>query len=162
MRPCVYVETSVISYLTSRPALDVIVAGHQATTLKWWDERREHFDVVISQFVLEEIEAGDPLVAAKRMESVAGIPMLDSSPAEVGRLAQALLDRKALPPKAFLDASHIAICAVLGADILLTWNFKHIANGAMMRLIEQVCYENGFRCPQLLTPLQLLGDDHVD
>jgi hypothetical protein len=36
MKPRVYIETSVISYLVSRPALDVITAGHQATTLQWW------------------------------------------------------------------------------------------------------------------------------
>ena len=55
MKPRVYVETSVISYLTNRPALDVITAGHQATTLKWWDEQRANYDVVVSQFVLDEI-----------------------------------------------------------------------------------------------------------
>lgn len=162
MKPRVYVETSVISYLTNRPALDVITAGHQATTLKWWDEQRANYDVVISQFVLDEISAGDSKAAAKRLESVVGIPLLDTAPLEIAMLAQALIDRRALPQKAFLDASHIAVCAVLGVDVLLTWNFKHIANGAMMRHIERVCVENGFDCPQLLTPLQLLGDDHVD
>ena len=56
----------------------------------------------------------------------------------------------------------MAVCAVTGVDILLTWNFKHIANGATMRIIERVCEENGFECPHLLTPLQLLGDSNVD
>ena len=162
MKLRVYVETSVISYLTNRPALDVITAGHQVTTLQWWDKQRANFDVVISQFVLDEISAGDPVAEAKRIASVENIALLDTSPTEIAVLAQALLDGGALPRKAFLDASRIAVCAVLGVDVLLTWNFKHIANGAMMRHIERVCIENGFDCPQLLTPWQMLGDDHVD
>ena len=162
MKLRVYVETSVISYLTNRPALDVITAGHQVTTLQWWDKQRANFDVVISQFVLDEISAGDPVAEAKRIASVENIALLDTSPTEIAVLAQALLDGGALPRKAFLDASRIAVCAVLGVDVLLTWNFKHIANGAMMNHIERVCSDNGFKCPRLLTPLQLLGDDDVD
>jgi len=38
-KPSVYVETSVISYLASKPSRDVIVVGHQQLTLKWWDTR---------------------------------------------------------------------------------------------------------------------------
>ena len=48
VKPRVYVETSVISYLTNRPALDVITAGHQATTYKWWEEQRANYDLVVS------------------------------------------------------------------------------------------------------------------
>ena len=125
MKPRVYVETSVISYLTNRPALDVITAGHQATILKWWDEQRANYDVVISQFVLDEISAGDSKAAAKRLESVVGIPLLDTAPLEIAMLAQALIDSRALPQKAFLDGSHIAVCAVLGVDVLLTWNRRN-------------------------------------
>ena len=51
MKPRVYVETSVVSYLTDRPALDVITAGYQATTLQWWDKQRANDELVVSQFV---------------------------------------------------------------------------------------------------------------
>ena len=44
----------------------------------------------------------------------------------------------------------------------LRGDFKHIANGAMMKQIGRVCSDNGFECPQLLTPQQLLGDYDVD
>jgi hypothetical protein len=158
----IYVETSVISYLTNRPALDVITAGHQATTWQWWESQRKKFELVISQFVVDECAAGDPLAASKRMTTIDGLALLDASRPEVERLAQALIAAGALPAKAFIDASHIAVCAVAGVEMLLTWNFKHIANGAMLKKIQNVCSNNGFECPQLLTPLQLLGDDDVD
>jgi hypothetical protein len=160
--PRIYVETSVISYLTNRPALDVITAGHQATTYQWWEQCSTRFDLVISQFVLDECAAGDPVAASKRMATIAGLALLDASRPEVESVAQALIEAGALPAKAYIDASHIAVCSVAGVEMLLTWNFKHIANGAMMKKIQAVCAANGFDCPQLLTPLQLLGNDDVD
>ena len=162
MKSSVYIETSVISYLSNRPALDVITAGHQATTYQWWEQQRGNYDLVISQIVVKEAGAGDPVAAAKRMASLDGIALIDASRPEVESLARSLIANGALPSKAFIDATHIAVCAVANVEILLTWNFKHIANGAMMRRIEHVCTESGFACPQLLTPLQLLGDDDVD
>jgi PIN domain len=162
MKLRVYLETSVISYLTSRPALDVITAGHQATTFKWWEGQRSNYELFVSQFVIDEASIGDPIAAASRMASLAGIPRLNVQRPEIALIARALLAQRALPQKAFVDALHIAVSAVSGVDILLTWNFKHIANGAMMKHIERVCVENGYGCPKLLTPLQLLGDDDVD
>jgi hypothetical protein len=52
MKPKVYVETSVISYLTARPSRDVVVAGHQQTTREWWRTCRDRFKLVASQLVL--------------------------------------------------------------------------------------------------------------
>ncbi|BDA69391.1 hypothetical protein CAL7716_035570 [Calothrix sp. PCC 7716] len=48
MKAKVYVETSVISYLTSRPSRDVVIAGHQQTTRDWWENCRETFNIVVS------------------------------------------------------------------------------------------------------------------
>ena len=124
--------------------------------------QRSNFDLVVSQFVLDEAASGDPVAAARRATTLLGVTRLNVNRPEISRLAQTLLVQRALPQKAFADALHIAVSAVSGVDILLTWNFKHIANGATMRQIERVCDENGFECPQLLTPLQLLGDGNVD
>jgi predicted nucleic acid-binding protein len=126
MKPRVYIETSVISYLVSRPTLDVITAGHQATTLQWWEQQRSRFELVISQFVVDEASEGDPVAAEKRVAALSGISVLPISEPQIIVLAQALLKAGALPQKAKLDALHIAVCAVTGVDILLTWNFKHI------------------------------------
>lgn len=58
MKPIVYLESSVISYLTSRPNRDVIIAGRQATTLDWWENQRHRFELRISILVEEEISIG--------------------------------------------------------------------------------------------------------
>lgn len=59
MKSKVYVETSVISYLTARPSRDILVAANQQVTQEWWQERREQFDLFVSQLVEQEINSGD-------------------------------------------------------------------------------------------------------
>jgi hypothetical protein len=107
-RPTVYIETSVISYLTARTSSDLIVTAHQKATQDWWLERREEFDLKISEFVLVEARGGHPEAAQKRLLALAGIPLLTVTP-NVESLAGSLLARGAVPAKARLDALHIAL-----------------------------------------------------
>lgn len=73
----VYLETTTVSYLVSNPSRDLITAGHQAVTRQWWEDQRPLFDCFISAVVLDEIQQGDPRMAAKRLESLAGVPLLE-------------------------------------------------------------------------------------
>lgn len=43
----VYIESSVISYLTSRPSRDIVIAGRQAITLDWWENHRQRYRTTI-------------------------------------------------------------------------------------------------------------------
>ena len=63
----VYVETSVVSYLTSRPSRDVVVASHQQVTQDWWETQRKQFHLVISELVVQEASAGDAEASAARL-----------------------------------------------------------------------------------------------
>ena len=73
MPASVYIESSIISYLTSRPSRDVVKAGHQVITSNWWLNSKSQYEVYISALVEEEISGGDPTAAAKRLEAVADI-----------------------------------------------------------------------------------------
>ena len=66
MRPKLYVETSIVSYLTARPSRELILAAHQQVTREWW-ETRSTFELFISQFVVDESAAGDPKAAESRL-----------------------------------------------------------------------------------------------
>jgi hypothetical protein len=154
MKPRVYIESSVISYMTARPSRDVIVAAHQQVTLNFW-ETVGRFDVCISEYLIAEIGKGDESQARIRLGLVSGATFLESN-AQVEALADALVEQKSVPRKARLDALHIAVCAVHGLDFLLTWNCKHIANAQTMALIENTCTTQGYRCPRLCTPLELM------
>lgn len=118
-KPTVYIETTVVSYLTARRTTDVIRQGQQEITKQWWDNRRPEFALFTSQFVLDEAAAGDAAAAADRLATLVGIDLLSIGP-EVPPLASHLLTTGALPMKARLDALHLAVAAVNGLEYLLT------------------------------------------
>lgn len=155
MSPTVYIETSVVSYLTSRPSRDVVVAAHQRLTSRWWTKARPSFYPVVSQLVIDEALLGDPASARRRAQAISGLPILELTHA--GReLARALLDEVAMPPTAIADALHIAIAAENGAHYLLTWNCRHIANASSRVLIERTLRLRGYDAPVLCTPEELM------
>src|SRR5262245_50974186 len=103
------------------------MAANQTITREWWELGRHQFDLYISQAVVEEVSAGDPNAASRRLEALQGIPLLATSQ-ESNLLAKTLLEGVPLPPKAQTDALHIALAAVHGTNYLVTWNCTHIAN----------------------------------
>jgi hypothetical protein len=157
MKPKVYLETTIPSYLTARPSRDLVTAAHQQITREWWDTRRHDFDLFVSQMVIDEASAGDPEAAIRRLDVLASQPLLDPQ-AEGTALAQMLIDHIPLPARAAADALHIAIAVVNGMDYLLTWNYTHIANAALRSRIEAVCRSKGFEVPIICTPEELLEE----
>ena len=155
MKPLVYIETTVVSYLTARTSCDLVAAARQRATQQWWDREREHYDLIISEAVVGEAAQGDEGAAARRLAVLAGLPEVDLTDAGAA-LAEAPLHPGPIPLKAALDATHIAAAASAGADYLLTWNFKHLANAALRKRIEQTCRSSGYEPPTICTPEELL------
>ena len=153
MKPTVYVETTIPSYLTAWHSRDLVRAAHQQNTGEWW-ARREGFDLYCSRLVVQECQAGDAQASADRLAALAGIQLLEQEP-EVAELAEALLREVPLPAKAAADALHIATAAAHGMQYLLTWNCTHIANVALRPRIEAVCRAAGFEPPLICTPEEL-------
>jgi len=151
----VYIETSVISYLTARPSNDSIKLACQQITRLWWDAGRASGSAFISPYVVEEASAGDPLAATDRIEALRAIPVLPIAP-EILELAEFLLLGGGLPAKARLDALHIACAAYHGIDVLLTWNCTHIANPTKLPVMRGLCAAKGYKLPELVTPFELM------
>jgi len=156
MKPRVYLETSVVSYLTARPSRDLVRTAHQQITREWW-ATRDRFDLYVSQYVLDEAAAGDAGAAALRLDALKDVPLLELSE-EVTALGRQLLRAAALPAKAEIDALHIAVTAVNGLDYLLTWNCAHIANATMRPKIEAICRAVDIEPPIICTPMELMED----
>jgi predicted nucleic acid-binding protein len=157
MKPRLYVETTIPSYLTSRPSRDPIVADHQQLTREWWEKRRDAFHLYISQLVVDEASAGDPAAARERSKVIQDLPLLDITP-EVEALASRILASGIIPRKAATDAAHIAVAAVHGLDFLVTWNCVHIANASIARAVAKICRQHGYECPGICTPEGLLEE----
>ena len=157
MKRKVYVETSVISYLTARPSRNVIEAGHQQSTFLFWDRRGE-FDLVASELVVIECSAGDAIASSKRLDVLSVIPLLDITSRSV-EIAKGLVASGIVPAKASADALHISIATVHFVDYLVTWNCRHIANPEIQARIAEHFRSLGLFLPFICTPDELLGDD---
>jgi hypothetical protein len=158
MKLRVYVETTVLGYLTSWPSGDLVVAGRQKITRDWWRYALNAFEVVVSELVHREASAGDPQAVRDRLEAVKGLPILAVN-RQAEDFAQALVARGAVPSTELEDALHIALAVVNGVEFLVTWNFKHIANAAMRSRIDGVCIAEGYDPCTICTPEELMEPD---
>lgn len=156
MRETVYIETSILGYLTARPSRDLIVAANIEITKEWWDTRRNNFQLYSSQAVIQETLRGDAQIASQRLEIISNFALLDLNQFVLD-LAEQFLRRSSLPAKADVDAIHIAATTVHGMDYLLTWNCKHIANAQIQRKLAEISFDLGYELPILCTPYELLG-----
>lgn len=153
----VYIETSVVSYLTDKPQRNVLKYARVLHTTKWWMNRRSAYSVWTSSFTLDEAKNGDAQAAKIRLDHLSDLPLLELNEA-VYLLASDLSESGIFPKKCEVDIGHISVAAVHQIDILLTWNCSHIANPVIARMIEPIIWKHGFRMPFLATPEELLGD----
>jgi hypothetical protein len=157
MSETIYIETSILGYLTARPSRDLVVAANIQITREWWDTRRHSFQLYSSQAVVEETSQGDADMAAQRLEIIRDFILLDLDQS-VLNLAEQFLERSSLPAKADIDAIHIAAATIHNMDYLLTWNCKHIANAQIQRKLAEISLDFGYELPILCTPYELLGN----
>lgn len=155
MEPTVYIETTIPSYLAAWQSPQIVMAARQQLTHDWWNNHRHKYELCISQIVLDESAGGDADAAAKRLELLQGIPILEP-PDNIEDVVDALMQRVPLPPNAVTDSLHIAISVANGVDYLLTWNCRHIANATLHSRMESVCDSLGLALPTICTPEQLI------
>ena len=155
MKPSVYLETSVVSYLVGRLSRDVVVLGNQELTREWWANQRADYDLFISEVVVGEAAIGDSELARQRVAICDDLRLLAITD-EAERLAPLLLKAAAMAPNAETDALHVAVAAVHGMDYLLSWNCTHIANATIRRAIDKQCRASGYDPPVICTPQELI------
>src|SRR5437868_4121235 len=153
-KPTVYVETTIIGYLTSWMRKDPLIAGQQLLTREWWEHDGNDYDLVTSAVVRAESAAGDARAAAERLDVVDKLRFLSVTPESIA-LAQALVSRLTIPATEHRDAAHVGIAAAHGVNYLLTWNCRHLANASLRPKIESVCRELGCEPPIICTPQEL-------
>ena len=157
IKPTVYVETTVVSYLTSQPSNDAIISARQEATRQLWNDYFDNFEFMVSDIVVTEIERGDIREAQRRLKAIASLTTLEASP-EADRLAQLLLDSLAVPQNSPQDAQHIAIATVYNLDYLVSWNYKHLVNENKRTYISRVCSAAGFQPTTVCTPIDLIEE----
>ena len=136
-----------------------MTAAKQQATRDWWARLREQLACVVSDEVWREAGRGDREQVRRRLEVLSRLPRLEAT-AEVERLAGAFLATGALPVRAQSDAAHLALATAVGADYLLTWNCRHLANAQILRRLEREAVKQGWKLPKVCTPPELMGDSN--
>ena len=156
MKKKLYVESSVISYLTARLSKNIQILAKQEATRSWW-EIRDQYELYTSQLVLDEIGSGDTAAAHKRVVIIKTLPLLPTNN-HVICAKDYLLKRDLIPISKQSDAEHIAIAAINNMDYLVTWNQKHITNSNTARAVHEALLELGVASPLLVQPNHFLED----
>lgn len=154
----VYIESTIASYLVARPARDLRQAGRQQVTQDWWERRRDRHELFASQVVLDEVARGDAEAARLRLAVLRDVPLLGLTD-EAKDLARSILASGLLPAVADRDATHIAVATVHEMDVLLSWNFRHIANAVIEVGLRRLVGPAGYSLPIICTPEEMMESD---
>lgn len=155
MKESIYLETTVVSYYTSKPSRDIIALAHQEITRQWWPMAIRRFNVFISEVVIEEARLGNQEAAKRRLEELKNFPHLELND-KVEKMAQVYMKKLEIPEKSFRDAAHLAVASVHNIDYFLTWNCAHLANGEIIKKLIQINESSGIHTPIICTPEELM------
>jgi predicted nucleic acid-binding protein len=155
MKESVYLETTVVSYYTSKPSRDIIVLAHQEITRQWWSHATKTYNIFISEVVMEEAGLGDPEAAKRRLHEIKDFPHLELNNL-VEKMARTYMEKLFIPEKSLRDAAHLAIASVHNIDYLVTWNCSHLANGAIIKKLVTLNKTYGVHTPIICTPEELM------
>jgi hypothetical protein len=160
----VYLDTSIINFLTVEDSLD-----YRRDTEVFFETVIVPNKVVsyISRVVIEEINDTKEIDKRKKLLSILkkypNIGMLvaeDKNVEEIAFLAETYMENGVIPRKKIADAFHVAYSTVFEMDILLSWNFKHLANVNKEKKILIINKINGYNYPfRMANPLEVLNDE---
>lgn len=150
----VFIETTIPSfYFEGRTSIQS--RAWREATRSWWTKERHRHELVTSQYVLDELALAPP---AKRdpglrlMETVAVLP----DPPGLVDLIDHYVANKLVPSPARGDAAHLAFATLVCADVLLTWNCRHLANANKVPHLRTINTRLGLNVPTLATPYALI------
>ena len=155
MKKIVYIETTIPSFYHEMRTEPEMIARRNWTR-QWWDIQREHYQLVTSLAVIEELERGDYPNKQQVLGLLADVPIL-GMPLELIDIVDTYVRRKLMPADTKGDALHLAITSFHGCDFLLTWNCKHLANANKFAHIRRINTLLGLFVPTLTTPFELLS-----
>lgn len=157
MKKAVYLETTIPSfYYESRLEPEMVARKHW--TQAWWHHCSDNFDLRTSDAVIIELSEGSFPHQKEALEFLKEVSLLPISQ-EIFEIVQSYIQNHVMPSDPMGDALHLAIASYHKCDFLLTWNCRHLANANKLGHIKRVNSILGLFTPQLITPLELLGDE---
>jgi hypothetical protein len=161
----VYLDTSIINFLRA----DDAPVYKNATEILFNDIIvLNRIDTYISRVLLEEIDATTNDKIKKELQELVNkykehFKILEADNKkiyEITFLSVEYIKEKIIPEKKISDAFHVAYSTIFEMDILLSWNFKHLANVNKEQRILIVNKTHGYNYPfRLANPLEVQYDE---
>jgi len=148
--PRIYIENSVIGGY-----FDEV---HKENTQKLFEKFREGTYIpIISSHVIAELEQGAPDYVIENLKTIDYEEFAVND--EMTKLAEKYIEQNIVSDKFYSDALHIAIATVLGVDVLVSWNFKHIVNLNRIRLFNSVNLREGYNILEIRSPREVIENE---
>ena len=159
----VYLDTSIISYLFADDTPE-----KRDITIEFFTKRLSSYNVYISDVVLFELSKTKDVAKRQMLEDVikkhnlSVLPISDIAGNDISSIAEEYLQSGVIPPAKREDALHVATCTYFEFDILLSWNFRHLANLHKQMQINSINERLGYlKRLNLVTPLEVM-DENTD
>jgi hypothetical protein len=106
---------------------------------------------------VREIEGAPQTVRNRLLEIPDEYKVLLPETQDAVDLAETYLKRGIIGLGSRTDALHVALASAGGADVLVSWNFKHIVNLGRIRLFQAVNLEMGYPAIEIRSPKEVLS-----
>ena len=136
--------------------------GHEDKAFEQWtipffeQARQGRFMIILSDLTLRELLYAPPKVRSLTLSIPTPFLILTSITAEAERLANHYVNEGALSEKFISDAQHIAMSAILQADGLISWNFKHMVNFFRIKQYNAINLKFGYSTIDIRSPKEVL------
>ena len=150
-KPKLYLESSVINMYFQEEAPYL-----RDLTRQFWRDVLPHFDVYVSEVVLDEIRATAEANLRKALENLINDFEVLEMTEEVIELADTYLSHRRLPRG---DALHLASASIGEMDFLVTWNLRHIYKRGTQEMIREVNTRLRIPVPTIVTPEDFFGEE---
>ena len=147
----VYADTSVFG--------GVFDEEFEAASKEFFDAvKKGTFKLITSELVREEIQAGPQKVLALFEEFLVIAEIAEITESSL-QLQQSYVEAGIVSEKYATDALHVALATVSNADLIVSWNFKHIVNFQKIPLYNAVNTLNKFGKIAIYSPLEVIGNE---
>ena len=148
-----YLDTSTISHLIADDTPEKMTD----TNTLWADFIDGKYELFISPVVMSEIDNCPEPKRSKLYSKMEQIQFeLLQRTDEITRLAKEYIANGILTEKSIDDCLHIAFAVVNNCDIIVSWNFKHLANVRTIDKVKIVNAMNRYREISIVPPSMLL------
>ena len=153
----IYIETTIPSlYFDER--MDAKTVARREWTRNWWDNYRRNYDLLTGAPVMEELMRGEHPRKSDKLRLLEDVRIFITE--AVTQAVEVYVERHVMPRDPAGDAAHLALASFYKCDYLLTWNCAHLANANKLGHIRRVNALLGLPVPQLVTPLEMIGEEN--